>query len=280
MLSNTSLLINSCNDYIDVLCSQLRLLSYYNYLTDFSGKIYVVTESTECINDIGIDVDIKFLCFNSKNWGERLIGALNEIESEYIFMLFDDYFPVGEYNEQLIKEAAGLLDEKNIDCAILSPVLKIKDTQKHINSNFIEVPRNALYRINSAPAVWKIKSLLLTLKEDDSPWLWECFSMYRKNARGVKVISVHNDSLLQYNYSYKTGGAVYRGSWVESALNVYSNEIRLLINDEQRPSIKKIGSQPRSAAWKIKFLFDGVRSSGLIAIHFFISSLMKKLEND
>lgn len=278
MANRVSLLINSCDAYGDVLSSQLRILGYFNYINDHFDKIYVNTESLNYTGNLKGDAKIHFLQNNCAYWGERLINSLKEIETEFVFVLFDDYFPETEFCEQLINLTTEFLSTDGSDCAILSPVLSLEDNCTVLSSNFRLVPKNSLYRINSAPAIWKTKSLISTLSREDDPWVWECFSMYRKNARALRIVSVDKNSKLQYRYSYHTGGAVYRGSWVESALSSYTDEIRSLIAFGSRPIISSIESKPRSLSWKMNLLITGLKSSGIGALHFFIASLLVSLK--
>jgi len=275
-MNNLAFLINSCDAYKDVLESQLVLLKHYGFINDYFKKIHINSESIQKLNNNYSE--FTFHQSREPEWGGRLLEVLENIEEEYIWMFFDDYFPQSYFSRIYAEEMIEYVLTNNVDCLLLSPVLDLKDQDANTNRKFNIVPVSTLYRINSAPAIWKKSALIRTLRKNDSPWSWECFGAYRDKIEDFKIEIVKKKSKYEYKYSYLTGGAIYRGAWVSSVIRSYDTELQNQIDTKSRVIVEDLDVIKRSLAWKLNFMLVGYNTSGIKSFEFFYKSLALKLK--
>jgi len=273
--SAVSLIIVSCAAYTDVLQVLIKKFEELSFFSINFEKIYLAT-------DIALDdIDYQALHIDEvvlgKMWGERVRNTLKRVETEKCLVLLDDYIPTKPLNLEKLK---NILDYKgNVDCFYLASVFKEMPSSKNIGHirGYKQIPVNALYRVNSTVGVWKTESLLEVLADDDSPWEWEAFAGLGKSAESMVFCAPQDDSAQVYFYSYKTGGAVYRGSWVYSALVGAGFDKLLIKNLCERPIIDDISSSKRTLRWKVAFLKQGYSMIGVRVIKFIYLSYIQKI---
>ncbi|MBR4761445.1 MAG: hypothetical protein IK086_02260, partial [Clostridia bacterium] len=80
-----AVLINSCDDYVDILD---YFFYFLNNAWDCPYKIYL---NMETINYQNISLK-KTFTFGKKPWSQRLIKCLKEINEDYVITFLDDFF--------------------------------------------------------------------------------------------------------------------------------------------------------------------------------------------
>ena len=269
-MSIPAILINTCDSYLDVLEIQLELLEKHGYFDQSGLKVYVNTE-TKTLEKYSDHETVIFHKNGFKSWGSRVRSSLSLIECSYVLFLFDDYFPETDFEESAYLDLLGAVNSKNMDCCYLAPLLKQKGNDRVADYGLFRISDLRPYRLNSMAAIWSRTTLLTVLKEHDDPWSWEAFGGYRPEARHMKIWSVSNKSPFKYVYSFRTGGAVYRGGWALSVLDRLGLVSHPVIKTSVRPIYKTLDNTSRDITWKIKFLAKGflISKSGVFKFIFF-----------
>lgn len=273
MKNKISLIIASCHAYEDVLeklISQLEKNSFFDLGFD---KVILATDkinkskkySSLWIDDVVVGSD----------WGERVRKAFHSTITEQSLLILDDYFLTKKIDKHSFYDALTL--SKKFDCLYLTAVLQssIKNNKNH--KLFEELEESTLYKVNTTVGIWRKKSILSILEDRDNPWEWESFAGYRRKAKNMKFGSPVNDSSQIYHYSYRTGGAVYRGCWVKEALldcGITDEEIKHL--SKKRMVLENIKNSKRSFAWKYNFLKTGFKMVGFSVLKFLYWSFRNK----
>lgn len=134
------------------------------------------------------------------------------------------------------------------------------------------------YSINSCPGLWRRTFLLETLRHFNDPWAWEAFAFGTDVARRFQT-ACWGPTI--YNYSFKTGGLVYRGAISREALARIDRADVLGVDLADLPgfSLEKQGdASVRSLAWKLKFLRTGFSISPITALTFIRVGLLARLK--
>jgi hypothetical protein len=269
-MNNVSVLINSCDKYNDVV--ELNLCAFKEYWPDCSYPIFINTETIKYNSNI-----FNINSINSKfdSWGKRFLNCLNKIDSDLVLVVYDDYIlekkvKTSELNKIVVK----MSNNNQLTCFYL------KHTDFHIKSDkendLFYVENSNYYQVNSGPALWRRKDLISLLNENDDPWSWEFFAMYRKSAEDLKFCSVPNSNENIYEYNHIKGGAVYRGKWVEDVVLPKIQKYNLNINIEERGKINLLELSPRSFSWKVKYFANGFKMVGFRSFNLFIYFFKEK----
>ncbi len=270
MNKNISILINSCDNYQDVV--HLNLCAFEEYWSNCFYPIYINTETTNYDSNI-----FNIISLNSgfANWGKRFIDSLNTIKTDFVLVIYDDYILEKQVNEnELNKIIDKMIVNNNISCFYLKHTEFSVEFDSEHDLYFVKNSNNFL--INSGPALWRRKDLLTLLDEKDDPWAWEFFAKYRKSAKKLKLCSVPDSSKNIYEYNHTKGGAVYRGKWVEEVVVPKIEKYNLYINIEERGKINLSDSEPRSIFWKVNFFTTGFKMVGFKSFNLFIYLIQQK----
>lgn len=271
-MSEITIIIASCKNYNDVTDVLLDKL-YENEILAFSDKIIIATddESHAVRSDLKECVTLAV----GEEWGERVLNAIQMVDTEYCLLIFDDYIPNSKIEFGSISHMARELVD--IDCVYLASVFGDLTYLGPMFEGFALLPKNKLYRVNSTAALWKKSSLKLVLSDTDSPWEWESFAGFRKSVKNMRFLAPLNKENELYRYNYKTGGCVYRGGWVyESLKEVGFSDNEIERDFTARPVIKALSSSKRSLSWKWNFFANGFRMVQFKILIFILLSLREK----
>lgn len=268
-----SVLVSTCDSYHDVL--DLFISAYADNWPNTNLPLYINGELKPYISKKS-NIIVNNILSTEKIWGARFLSSLNSLKDEFVITLLDDYILESKINEQKFNDALLFLEmNKDISCIYLH-YLDSFDMKPFSGHSYNEVIPKSLYRINTLPAIWRRNDLIKVIEKKDDPWTWEAFSMYRKQAKFLKILSVSSSKNNIYEYSAKTGGAVYRGKWVKEVVSskfikynlATENHIRLFLDHDEK--IK------RTFLWKLKFLYKGFQIARFKVFVFIFRSLMSK----
>ena len=163
---NLTTIVGTCDSYLDLIPGFSILYERY-----FEPNIEtLIVSETE-------DLDIpkyKFITPGKKQWGERIINALSETKTEYVFFVLDDYYLsqllTNEYIEYLLK----FMDNRKVNKIMLSPVPDFAKYEylESINTMHKMSP-NSPWLTSVQPAIWRKSELLKFLKPEYTPWNFE-----------------------------------------------------------------------------------------------------------
>ena len=270
-----NIIIVTCREYQDVLRLTLERLKDYGFFSSGDVSLCIASDGAP---DTGLLSLIDASCLKvviHDSWVGRLIEALKVFRSRRCLVLLDDYTPEGAPDLAEIRRL--ILDEHQYDAVYLAPVLdSVGFAPSELGACYADVPRNTLYRVNSTVGVWNVASLRSLLVGFDEPWSWEAFCGLTVQGQNAKVATVVRQTVPPYPYSYSTGGLVYRGAWVATALSALNVDEDWLRRFSTRPVIAQVGISARTLSWKLNFLKTGFDAVGLRVFLFGYHSLKKK----
>lgn len=218
-MNDVTLLVTSCDKYEDAWRPFFELL--YIYGEDFSYPIVLNTE-TKQYHDSHFDVRV----INTKDkmtWSERLKNVLNQIDTEFIFLVLDDYFLKEEFGfDRFEKVLAYLRANKDVGVVDIGPrwAANEEEAKKNILSNDIEdsfyVREKDEWNITLVPTVWRREFLLNLLRNHEDVWAFEYYSGVRAKKTNMKVVRfvTRMPTIYEYDFQVWAGMGITRGQWL------------------------------------------------------------------
>jgi hypothetical protein len=276
-MTQCTIVINTCDAYSDVW--ELFFKSFEEYWKDCDYNKVLNTESFNCNLSNVITHN-----FNETstldNWGKRFKQTLQDLDSDFVIMLYDDFILEGNVNQNKIKQCISWLKDKtNQDiCAFYFIHSQNENIDDGKFDGFECLPLKADYKLNSAPALWRRDKLISFIEDNDSPWAWEYFGSYRAYNKQSIFYSVKKEYEDIYPYNYSMGGAIYRSKWVSEVVVPLVDKYKLDLDLSKRGLTDKISeSNKRTLKWKIDFFKTGYKMIGLGVILFAYRIISKKL---
>ncbi|AXH14463.1 hypothetical protein CP985_11050 [Malaciobacter mytili LMG 24559] len=276
-MSKCTIVINTCDAYNDVW--ELFFKAFEEYWPDCEYNIVLNTEKIKC-NLSNVTTHTFNETSTLDNWGKRFKQTLQDIDSDFVIMLYDDFILEGNVNKNKIKQCIKWLeDEKNKDiCAFYFIHSQNKNIDDGKFEGFERLPLKADYKLNSAPAIWKKDKLISFIEDNDSPWAWEYFGSYRTYNKQSIFYSIKKENEDIYPYNYSMGGAIYRSKWVSSVVLPLVDKYKLDLDLSKRGLTDKVGgSNKRTLKWKIDFFITGYKMIGLGVFLFAYRIIIKKI---
>jgi hypothetical protein len=271
--NKVTLVVNSCDANKDVLQFFFSALDEYWAKRDFNTVVNTETEYNKLNKTILSKLDTNDV------WGLRFLRILEEVKTEYVIVVYDDYILESLLDTSLVNNIIGFMDSR-INCSVfyLNAVC-INDHEDDPYSEYRLLKDKVEYRLNSAPAIWRKRDLVHYVFEKDNPWSLEVFGSYRTFGNGKDFYSRSSVKNNIFDYAYKKGGAVYRGKWVSDVVIPKNNKYKLDIDLNVRGMSDSLTFEKRSFKWKIKFLYLGYNMVGYKLLWFLFFSIKRKLNN-
>lgn len=163
---NLTTVVGTCDSYLDLIPGFSILYERY-FEPNVETLIVSETETLDMPN-------YKFITPGKKQWGERIINALSETKTEYVFFVLDDYYLsqllTNEYIEYLLK----FMDNHKVNKVILTPVPDFAKYEYLESVNTMhKMSPNSPWLTSVQPSIWRKSELLKLLKPEYSPWNFE-----------------------------------------------------------------------------------------------------------
>lgn len=128
----------------------------------------------------------KVILTNNKNmnWTQRLDFALSQINSEYIFLLVEDFFITENFCDSKLLNVIDFMKSENSGCVHLDPLYRF---QKKFNCNFNIIPEKAIYRIIAENEIFKRDYLKHFSTMNISIWQFERMASLKSKEYPEKV---------------------------------------------------------------------------------------------
>ena len=268
---NVCVLVNTCDSYSDLW--PLFAESFMEFWPNRSIQVHFNTERIKEFNYKNFD--IIFHNSNSKYWGERLLQTLDNISTEYVFMLFDDFIIDNKFDDSVLNEVIQEMNsDKSISVFYLDAIGLPSNKMKNKLDKFELILPDSEYRLNSAPAIWRKDDLKKYTGVKDTPWAWEVFGTYK--TQNSKKIFYQPISKQFFPFDGSQGGAIYRGKWVKSVVIHKVEKYQLDLDLSKRGFASKPQNESRSLSWKINFLWIGWKMVKFKIFKFIFIALKKK----
>jgi hypothetical protein len=200
-------IIMSCDSYND--CWQPFYTLYNKYFKN-DYKTYIVTETKDCqyFNTIK----------KTGTWTRRLREALEELNSDYVLLLLDDYFIHDKVDLNKIKECLNVIKDTN--AIVYNFEMKYRQGVELDDKYDIQL-NNQVYLNSTQPSIWNRQKLIERLDKDQTAWEWE---LTRVNSPYIHLINNDNPIInTGYNLSRQAWGIV-QGKWSRETKTLFDRE--------------------------------------------------------
>ncbi len=222
MASNScTLLINSCDSYVDILEPFFKLLN--KYWKDLPYDIVLSTESTNYKNKY---FKIKNIHPDNPNcsWTERITDVLKKISSDYVILMLDDFFLYDYVNSNKINDCLNWLkqDEK-IATFTFWPVYS--DSKNCMYDGFAKRSSVSNSKVAAIAGIWNKKQLLkYTEGYKENIWEWEINATKRSNTLYKKdeFYIMLNDQSQIFPYDLTKYG-LFSGKWLKATKEIFDD---------------------------------------------------------
>lgn len=234
MKKDCTMIVCSCDSYSDTWEPLFK--SIKKYWENFDMPIVLNTE-TKTYQMEGLKIKCLQLFKNKKvNWGERFIEHLKRIDTEFVFLMLDDYFLVEPVDTTVINNCLNWMRE-NSNIAVFSfhRVDDPNNTPSEKYTNFDRRPQNGMYRLNCQAAIWRRERLLKFLKKNESPWDFEIYGSIRSSKYKDEFYSIREGVKEPLNYNMVSHGTgICRGKWVKSIVEPLFKELDVKVDFSKR----------------------------------------------
>ena len=201
--------IMSCDSYDD--CWQPFSTLYNKYFPN-NYKTYIVTETKDCEYFDTIK--------KTGAWTKRLREALQELNSDYVLLLLDDYFIHSKVYNTKIEECLTAIKETN--AIAYNFEMKYRQCVGLNNSYDIQL-NNQVYLNSTQPSIWNRQRLIERLNKDQNAWEWE---LTRIDSEFIHLINNTNEKIIDigYDLTHRPWGIV-QGKWSKETKDLFDKEM-------------------------------------------------------
>lgn len=155
IMKNVTVLVMGCDEYVDV----SYISAYYKkkYWEDCPYEYCLVTQTE--IPENGAIFDRIYTCPAEYNWMQRLDSILNEIDTDYILLMCDDFFPYKKIREIDFEKYIKKMEECNIGLIKIFPFGNGNMLEK-VGDGFWKYNDNSPFRISYCVGLWKKNYLM------------------------------------------------------------------------------------------------------------------------
>lgn len=255
MKNNLTLMIQTCGAFSDLWDGHIRLL---NQNWPQRPETLLVTDAPTDAAFPGVKV---FSAGEGLHMPARLAAVLPHIQSDYILLTLDDYFPICPICPEKISRLVEIMDQEKLDYLRLFP-----DPPSHKKlpgyPGLAEIDLREDYAVNLYPGIWRTAFLKKTLHDTDI-WTYEVSLTHtarRENARCAMskgrefpiLDVVRKGKLLHKAARYLRRYDLYHGS---REVISHREELRLFIFHTgkrllPRPATRWVKGQLRRKGWK------------------------------
>ncbi len=211
---NVTILVNSCDLYEDAWYPFFKLFQIqwpncpYSFLLNTETKDF----NTSIPN-------ITTFKGGNVSWSDRVLNAVNTIDSEYILFFLEDFFLISPVKENIFEIALTLIEEnKEIGVINLNPDIDTRAwiTKGNYNEYYCELKRWSDCRINAVAALWRKDFLIKMLKRGESPWEFEVNGSKRARFCKEKILCLSDPKHAPFDFHLyiKEGYGISRKSWL------------------------------------------------------------------
>jgi len=267
MNNQYALLINTCDKFEDCWYPFFKLFSIY--WKDYGGKIYLNTEykhfSYDGLNIIPVQGCVKQDIPKTKiaTWSQCLLWALDEIDSEIILYMQEDYFLKDHVKSHLVNDFVQLMQQNpDIECIQLRPGVKQGERSDYNHLNKIRMNKGDVCILCCQASLWKKSTFLKFLRDYESAWDFELWGSRRARFLTSNLFVVNEEMLKQETeiIPYIETGII-QGKWLQLVPKLFSDhhiEIdfskRGFVQDTGKPTIiERIKLRIKNSSVELRF---------------------------
>jgi hypothetical protein len=206
MRDDCSVIVASCDAYGDVLghFAALKL----KFWPDCPFETVLVTETAPPAPSAAFDRIVA--CGGGSNWAQRLVAALDIVETPYVLMLCDDYLleaPVD--TPQVLHRVA---QARELDAANLRLIPNPRRGAPR-DDGLMEYPKNTAYCISTLAGIWNREFLQGLARGAASIWEFERYGSFVVGGERRALLATRTKE-------FPFVDAVHKGHWEEAGVRV------------------------------------------------------------
>lgn len=208
-----TLLVNTCDAYEDLWQPFFTLLQ--RYFKPLRMRIVVNTETKTCCFP-GLQIDMAHC--DSSIYGVRMQAALQQVQTEYVLLMLDDFFLRAPVRTDRLEEIVSWMDQDRdivyFNCDVTQAVV---DCEVGRYPGYRRLPPGNRYTLNLQAAVWRTAKMRAYWNHAVSPWDWEerCNALTAAHPRDKFYCALReNDRFMDYGYREGQWMGVCHGQWV------------------------------------------------------------------
>jgi len=214
---NFSILVNSCDSFDD--CWNPFFSLFARYWPNCEESILLNTERKNyCFPGLNIRCTRVQTDGTAKSlsWSECLARTLDQIETQLVLYLQDDYFIERPIKTSLITEFVALMvADRSIEHIGLTHFGSQGPFEQTVDERLWKIGKRAGYRISTQAALWQVDTLRSYLRPKENAWMFEVFGSRRSWRRKETFLTVNRDMyepkkepIIQYMHT-----GITKGKW-------------------------------------------------------------------
>jgi hypothetical protein len=198
-----SILILSYDGFSDIWCISFDY--FFKYWQDCPYPIYLLTNYKTFEDNRVISLKVG----EDLSWSSNVAKALEQIDSDYILTLFDDFILKSQIDNATIDKYISLCINNNYDYLRLQPV---PPPDEKITAEIGRITEGSLYRLSLCTAIMKKETLKALLADNENAWAFE-FKGSERSDKFYHFYSAYKRIIPYYN-------AIEQGKWRTEVLDI------------------------------------------------------------
>ncbi len=238
-----SILVVSCDKHCDLWTPFFTL--FRRYWADCEMPVYLGT------NRARSDQAITLNAGNDEAWSRRLRFFLQNIETDYVLLLLEDFFLDQPVSNALVNAQLARLHGLNGICIRLFP----NPPADYFHNGVGVLHARAAFRVSLQAAIWNRSRLLEILVDEESPWDFELGGSKRSQAWASGFYCVE-EPVIHYQH------VVERGEWFRASARLYGAQ-NIGCNFQARAVMSRLKTWKKKPAHFLRRLRNQARSRWL-----------------
>lgn len=179
-----------------------------------------------------------------KNWSDRFLAGLEQVKTEYVLYVQEDYFLNAPVLSDKIEEYLQVFEHS--DVKHINLMYGRKDgrlSQSHEHSDLFIIPQNASYRLCTQAGLWRKETLEKYTIPGESVWEWERRGTRRAQNSGEQFLCT-DPWAVKHVFPYEPTGIV-QGKWLERSVRELFKENNIEVDFSKRGFFRPTRLQER-----------------------------------
>lgn len=168
--NNLTMIIHSCDKFSDLWDAHVTQLE--KFWPDRNIPTYIVTDKE---NERAYEHVSVLAAGEGAELSERTACALEEINTEFVFVTLDDYFLIKPVSNEVIGGLLDMMEKERLDYVrlFLRPKCKRSARMKEYGKKIYRIDTRDRYSVNLYAGIWRKSFLAATVREKKNAWQYE-----------------------------------------------------------------------------------------------------------
>lgn len=221
-------LVCSCDKYEDAWHPFFELL--HIYAGALPGCQFVLNTETKQYHSPHYDIRTVNTPGHT-TWSQRMRHVMEQIDTEFVFLLLDDFFIKAPFDHQRFQKVLNYMrEDPTVGIVNIAPrnipeaeAEQLDDPSGDISVHddmeeqfFIRNQTRETIRIGFAPTIWRTSFLLSLIRDHENIWLFEEYVGQRASQTPMKIVRyiTHAPAVFDYDFYICRGMGITCGKWL------------------------------------------------------------------